>query len=270
MPEKYVQVDGIATFVRHVGATTLPEKPPDLSRGETVVCLHGAGGNSGVFSDLLERLGAAHSPLAFDFPGHARSGGLDSLGSIPRLAAHAQSLLGKLGVQRSVWLGSSLGGMVALEAALTSASSVRALVLVGAAARFAIPDESLERMRLITEGKARREFSRAEYSPSASPDVMRRGFMEDLKTDPRVVYGNLLAAREFDRERDLGRVTCPTLVVVGEDDLDPETSAQTELLASRIPRARKVVIPKCGHRASIEQPEALANAVLDFLAELPR
>jgi pimeloyl-ACP methyl ester carboxylesterase len=47
-------------------------------------------------------------------------------------------------------------------------------------------------------------------------------------------------------------------------------AAQAELLATRIPRARKVVIPKCGHRASLEQPEALANAVLEFLAELPR
>jgi pimeloyl-ACP methyl ester carboxylesterase len=73
VPEKYVQVEGIATFVRHVGPTTLPEKPPDLSRGETVVCMHGAGGNSGLFTDVLERLGKTHSPIAFDFPGHARS-----------------------------------------------------------------------------------------------------------------------------------------------------------------------------------------------------
>jgi pimeloyl-ACP methyl ester carboxylesterase len=270
VPEKYVQVDGIATFVRHVGPTTLPEAPPDLSRGETVVCMHGAGGNSGQFTDVLERLGKEHSPLAFDFPGHARSAGLDSLGSIARLAAHARALLGKLGVERSVLLGSSLGGMVALEAALTEPGAVRAIVLVGSAARFPIPDESLERMRLITEGKARREFDRAEYAPSASPDVLRRGFMEDLKTDPRVVYGNLLAAREFDRERDLARVTCPALVVVGEHDADAGTAAQTELLASRIPGARKVVIPKSGQRVSLEQPEALANAVLEFLGGLPR
>ena len=72
MPEKYVHVDGIATFVRHVGATTLPEKPPVLSRGETVVCLHCAKWNSALFVDLLERLGQAHSPLAYARPGHAR------------------------------------------------------------------------------------------------------------------------------------------------------------------------------------------------------
>ena len=36
MPEKYAYVDGVATFVQHVGPTTLPGRPPDLSRGETI------------------------------------------------------------------------------------------------------------------------------------------------------------------------------------------------------------------------------------------
>jgi len=268
VPEKYVQVDGIATFVRHVGATTLPERPPDLSRGETIACMHGAGGNSGLFTDVLERLGAEHSPLAFDFPGHARSGSLDSLGSIVRLAAHTRALLGKLGIERCVLLGGSMGGMVALEAALTAPELVRALVLVATGARVTVSDEYLERQRLVTEGKARREFNRADYPASATPEMLRRGFMEDLKTDPRVVYQNALAVRDFDREKDLGRVSCPTLVVVGEDDA--ETRASSDLLASRIPGARKHVIPKCGHRVALVAPEALANAVLDFLRELPR
>jgi 3-oxoadipate enol-lactonase len=268
VPEKYVQVDGIATLVRHVGPTTLPERPPDLSRGETVVCLHGAGGNSALFADVLERLGKEHSPLAFDFPGHARSGSLDSLGSIARIAAHTRALLGKLGIERCVLLGGSMGGMVALEAALAAPDLVRALVLVATGARVAVSDEALERQRLVTEGKARREFSRADYPASATPEIMRRGFIEDLKTDPRVVYQNALAVREFDREKDLGRVSCPTLVVVGEEDR--ETRASSELLASRIRGARMVVIPKCGHRVALVAPDALASAVLEFLAGLPR
>ena len=267
MPEKYVQVDGIATFVRHVGPTTLPEAPPDLSRGETVVCLHCAAGNSGIFTELLDRVGAAHSPLAFDRPGHARSGGLDALESVARMSQFTLALCDRLGIRRGVWLGTSLGGAVALETALAAPERTRALVLLGSGARTAVSEQLVEHVRLITEGKARREFVRTAYSPAASPDVMRRGFMEDLKTDPRALYGNVLAMRGFDRERELERVACPTLVVVGEDDAD---KAAAELVASRVPRARKVVIPKCGQRASLEQPEALASAVLEFLAELPR
>jgi pimeloyl-ACP methyl ester carboxylesterase len=270
VPEKYVQVDGIATFVRHVGPTTLPEAPPDLARGEAVVCLHCAEGNSAIFTDLLERVGAAHSPLAFDRPGHARSGQLDALASVARMSQFTLALCDKLGIERGVWLGTSLGGAIALETALAAPQRTRALVIIGSGARISVPDPQLEQVRRITEGKGRREFGRTAYSPAASPDVMRRGFMEDLKTDPRAVYENLRAARDFDRERDLERVKCPTLVVVGEDDAVPGGQAQAEQLAARIPGARKVVIQKCGHRATLEQPEALANAVLGFLAELPR
>jgi 3-oxoadipate enol-lactonase len=268
VPEKYVHVDGIATFVRHVGPTTLPEKPPDLSRGETVVCLHCAPGNSALFAELLERLGAAHSPLAFDRPGHARSGSLDALDSVARSAAHLRALASVLGIERCVLVGESQGGMIALEAALAVPELVRGLVLISTAARGDVPDSQLEQLRLVTEGKARREFDRALYSPAASPDVMRRGFMEDLKTDPRVVYQNALALRGFDREGDLARLRCPVLVVAGDDD--PGARAAAEQLAARIPNARVVAIPKCALRVSLVGAEPLASALLEFLAELPR
>ncbi len=250
MPQKYVRVDGVATFVHHVGPTTLPERPPVLARGETIVCLHGAGGNSAVFVDLLARLEPTHSPLAFDLPGHARSAGLDGLPSIARMSEFARAFCTSLGVETCVLLGSSMGGCVALETALAAPGLVRGLVLVASAARFAAGPALLERLRLVTEGKARREFDRASYSPAASPDVMRRGFLEDLKTDPRVVYGDVQALDGWSREADLARIACPTLVVVGEDDGE-EPRGQADLLASRISRARKVVVPKCGHRVAL-------------------
>lgn len=269
MPQKYARVGGVATFVHHVGPTTLPERPPALTRGETVVCLHGASPSSAEFVDLLARLEPAHSPLAFDRPGHARSAGLDALPSVARMSDFTRALCAALGIERCVLLGASMGGAVALETALAAPGLVRALVLVASRARFSAGAELLERLRLITEGKARREFDRSGYSPAATPDVMRRGFMEELKTDPRVLYGNMRALDGWSREADLARVACPTLVVVGEDDSE-DVRAQADVLAAGIPRARKVVIPKCGHRVALEQPEALANEVTAFLAELAR
>jgi pimeloyl-ACP methyl ester carboxylesterase len=268
VPQKYVHVDGVATFIQHVGPTTFPERPPALTRGETIVCLHGAGGNSAVFADLLARLEPAHSPLAFDRPGHARSGGLDSLPSIARMSEFTRAFCAALEIETCVLLGSSMGGCIALETALANPTLVRALVLVGAGAQCEISDAQLEKLRLVTEGKARREFNRAEYSAHASPDVMRRGFMEDLKTDPRVVYGNARALRDWSRVADFGRIACPTLVVVGEDDT--EMRAEADRLATGVTAAKLVVVPKCGHGVAREQPEALADAVLAFLAELAR
>lgn len=268
MPQKYAHVDGVATFVQHVGPTTLPGRPPDLSRGETIVCLHGTGGNSGKFEDLLKLLEPVHSPLAFDRPGHARSGGLDALPSIARQSEFTRALCAQFGIRKAVLLGASCGGCIALETALAAPELVRALVLVASGARCEVPDAYLEKLRLITEGKAQRAFDRSGFSPAATPDAMRKSFMEDLKTDPRTVYGNALALRAWTREADLGRISCPTLVVVGADDA--ETRGYADVLARGIRGAKQVVLEKCGHSVSCEQPRALADAVLAFLAELPR
>ena len=89
MAEKYFTVDGVATFVHHRGPTTLPGTPPASSGGATVLCLHDAAGNGHVFTGLLDALSGEASPIAFDLPGHGRSGGLDSLGRIEAMAAHA-------------------------------------------------------------------------------------------------------------------------------------------------------------------------------------
>jgi pimeloyl-ACP methyl ester carboxylesterase len=266
VPHKYADVEGVATYVHHVGPTTLPEVVPDLGRGETVVCLHASGGNGAAFDGLLAALAPAHSPLALDLPGHGRSGGLDSLGSIERMAQFVAAFLARWGIARPVLLGHSMGGAVALQLALTRPASVRGLVLVASGARFR--GAALPLVERVVAGKERRPFFRDAYSPKASPEVLRRGFLEDLKTDPRALAGDLAACRAFDAEAALAGLTVPTLVAIGEDE-DPEQRARGELLAARIPGATLARIAGAGHMVPLEQPDALAAAVGEFLARLP-
>jgi pimeloyl-ACP methyl ester carboxylesterase len=269
VPEKYVYIDGVATFLHHTGATTLPGDPPELSRGKSILCLHGGGGNGGFFRDLITRLGEHHSPLTFDQPGHGRSGGLDSLGSVERMAAFARALSDKLGLHRPVLFGHSMGGAVALQWALEDPESVRALVLCSTGAQLPVPDEFIEATRKITEGKLRRIFRRDAYSPKTSDEVVRRGWMEDAKTDPRATYGDLLACNGWDVTDRLEEVRVPTLVIHGEDEF-PVLAEQSEALASRIPNATRRVLPAAGHALPLEQPDALAGAIVEFLESVPR
>ena len=117
------------------------------------------------------------------------------------------------------------------------------------------------------QGKDRRPFFRDAYSPQASPEVLRRGFLEDLKTDPRALLGDLLACRAFDADADLARIAAPTLVVVGEDE-DPAMRAGSERLAAGIRGATLRRIAAAGHMLPLEQPAALAGAVREFLGTL--
>jgi len=267
MPEKYFNVEGVATHVYHAGATTLPDQVPDLGTGQTLLCLHHSGGNGANFRQLMGKLDGQHSPLAFDFPGHHRSGSLDSLGSIERMAGFVGALIDRLGLEPTVLLGHSMGGSVALEVALSRPATVRALVLCASAASYPDSAELLERYRLITEGKAKRHFDPSAYSPSTPKEVIGAGFADLFKTDPRAVYPNLLALRAWEAESRLSEISVPTLVVVGADE-DAYMAEQADRMASTIPGASRVVIEAAAHMIPLEQPGLLADAVGAFLEGL--
>ncbi len=268
MPQKYFDIDGVATFVHHPGKTTLPEVAPDLGRGEALLCLHGAGNNGHLYSELAEHLATAHSPVSFDQPGHARSGGIDSLGSVAAMADFSLAVLERLGVPGPVvWVGHSMGGAVAMEVALRAPDRVRALVVCSTPATFGVPDFMLDGLRRVTEGKDRRRFERAVYSPATPDAIVHRGFMEDVKTDPRVMYGDLLACRDWAGGERLQEIDAPALVVHGADELAPLKTG-SEQLAEILPGAQLEVIPDAGHMVPIEQPEVLAARIGAFLEGL--
>ena len=269
MPEKYVHVDGMATFVHHVGPTTLPERPPDLSRGETIVCLHCAAGNARCSASCSRGSAPAHSPLAFDLPGHARSGGLDSLGSIARMArrsrARSATAFGDRALRAArrsrwaAWSRSRPRSRRPSSCAGSCWSRARARVRASArrAARAAAPGHR-------GQGAARVR-PRAATRPSATPDVMRRGFMEDLKTDPRVLLPERARGCAASTARRTSRASrCPTLVVVGRGRCRRRARA-ADAARARHPAARaRVVIPKCGHRVAARAARARSpSAVLD-------
>ena len=97
---------------------------------------------------------------------------------------------------------------------------------------------------------------------------MQRGFMEDLKTDPRARYGDMLACRDWSVEDRAGELAIPCLIVTGEDE-EPETQKSADALASRISDALRMRIPKAGHLLHLETPEALTKTVTSFLEGLP-
>ncbi len=268
VPSKYVSIQSFATFLRHTGPTTLPESPPDTSRGEVLLCLHHTGGNCRNFDSLARALCDRHSPLAFDLPGHDRTASLESLASIEAMADFALEVLGAVEVDRpAVLLGHGMGGMVALQCALTAPDQVRALVLCGSSVSYDCPDDLIDRARLVSEGKARREFDITAFRKGTPPEMMRTGYMDTLKTDPRVIYPNLLAQRSWNLGERASRIPVPVLVCVGDEEKSAIALASDNLVEV-LPKARKIVIPEAGHMIPLEAPEALAGAVADFLEEL--
>lgn len=266
MPRKYVSVDGVATLLHHRGPTTLPGHPPDTSKGHTILCLHDAGDNGASFAALADALAADHSPIAFDQPGHGRSGGLDSLGAIAAMAAHTRATAAALGLERPVLLGDGMGTAVALELAAGDPSWPAALVLTAV-----VPPADLgaqvDQLRRITSGKARREFDSSGYAPTTPRDVFERAFAEWVKTDPRATLGDREAQAAWSPDGALGSVSCPVLVVVGEHEAQRD---EAEALAAKLAHARVVELSGAGRHGVVEQPAALAAVVTRFLQDVTR
>jgi 3-oxoadipate enol-lactonase len=267
MPTKYAFVDGTAVHYIHAGRTTLPGVIPDFNRGELLLFIHGAGSNGNTWRRQVDAFAGRHSPLAFDFPGHGRSGGTESLKSIEAYREFLAAFMDALRLRPSVLIGCSMGGAVAMQLALARPARVRALVLVATAARFDLPQQMLETWRNVMLGRAQQPFTTEAFSPKTEFSVMREAWMEQVKTDPRVRYFDLVACNQFDMASQLGAITPPTLIIAGRDDgITPVQRA--EALHTNIRGSKLVIIDEAGHTVPTEKPAVFDDALTDFLATL--
>ena len=267
MPSKYVTVAGAAVHYLHSGPTTLPDVVPPLDRGRLLLLVHAAGSNAGMWRRQLDGLGREHSVVAPDLPGHGRSPSLDGLPSIDAYADFVASFVRTLALRRFVLVGRSMGGAIGMALAAGRPELLAGLVLVCTAARFALAPERLGAARDVARGRLPQQFTTETFSPSTGMEVMREAWTEQVKTDPRVRWTDLLACQGFDAGALLGRIRIPTLVVAGADDqLTPV--ARAEELARGIAGARLEVIANAGHQAPLEQADAFADAVRRVAAEL--
>jgi len=225
--------------------------------------VHAAGSTAGMWRRQLDGLGERHSALAVDLPGHGRSGGLEGL---PTIEAYADWLARFLIVVRErpfVLVGRSMGGVIGLVLAARHASALRGLVLVCSAARFTLTAETIDGVRDVVRGRQPQQFGTETFSPTTPLDLMKEAWMEQVRTDPRVRLGDLLACQAFDGRDLLARVRVPTLVVAGSDDQITPV-AQSEDLARGIAGARLEVIAQAGHQAPLEQTAMFNRLVTEF------
>ncbi|HZO82233.1 MAG TPA: alpha/beta fold hydrolase [Candidatus Binataceae bacterium] len=269
MPTKYVEVQGCATYYYYVGRTTLPDVAPDFSRGRTLILLHGAGSNGHTWHNQLAHLGRSHSPLAIDFPAHGRSSGVEGLKSIQDYSDFTVAFMDAVGIRSAVIGGRSMGGAIAMDMALRYPARVEAIVPVVTAAKFNIPAARVEGLRAVAMGRAPQAFVTDGYSPATIKDhfeIIREGWMEQIQTDPRVRYTDILACNACDLREQIARIDKPTLILAGADD--PITPpADAEFIRSRIRGAQLRVVANAGHHLPNEQAAETSAALESFLAQ---
>lgn len=232
----------------------------------SAVLLHGIGGPS--WGDLV--------PGALDWP----MPGFGGTAPLPRMTFPALSLalrdaLDARGIDKAALVGHSMGGMVAQDFAATFPDRVAKLVLYGTTPAFGGRDPSfaeafLEARLGPLEGRgmaeAAPEMLAGVFADGADPDAVRRAAAA-MAAIPEAVYRDALRClTTFDRRADLPRIAAPTLLIAGE--LDQAAPLRTmRRMAEAIPGARIVVVPRAGHMAHLERPDAFRAALVPFLAE---
>jgi pimeloyl-ACP methyl ester carboxylesterase len=171
-------------------------------------------------------------------------------------------------------IGLSMGGYVAFEVQRQAPDRVVKLALLDTTARPDAPEQTEQRKRQVEmarggrfEGIAQLLFPRfvsAARHGDAALQAIVRTMARDTGPDAFVRQQTAIMSR-LDSRPGLASIPGPTLIVVGADDslTPPDRAAE---MAAGIPGARQVVVPSCGHLSTLEQPEAVTAALVEFLS----
>jgi 3-oxoadipate enol-lactonase len=255
----------------------LPISFEDIGGGPPVVLGHSFLCSGKMWRGQVPALAAKFRVLNLDFRGHGRSGRVTRGFSLYDAVSDVVAVLDHLGIERAVWCGLSVGGMVALRAALTCPQRVRGLILLDTDAGA---ETTTSKLRNYAMGLGSRLVGIAPFSPfiarlmfgattrQHNPTLVSE-WMRELSAVhvPSALRGLDALMKRDSLLTHLHRISVPTLVLVGEEDrsLPPRLSRRIHDL---LPDSRFVQIPAAGHLSALEQPARVTHAMLDFLETL--
>ena len=242
----------------------------DQGAGRPVLLLHGIGGSARSCAEVAAVLASSGArALAWDAPGYGKSA--DPAGPADAdYPARVLAVLDDLGLDRVDLFGTSWGGVIATLLAAQHPQRVRTLVLADSTRGSGTSPAQAATMRgriadLAERGAAAFAADRAPrlVAPDCRPEVAEavRAEMAQVRLPGYREAAEFMAAT--DTAAVLSTISVPTLVLVGEHDVVTGVQ-ESQLLASRIPGARFMIVPGAGHAALSERPAVVAGAVLDL------
>jgi pimeloyl-ACP methyl ester carboxylesterase len=247
--------------------------------GRSVVLLHPGFADSRIWDPQWPSYAERFRVVRCDMPGFGRS----PIHSLPvRYARDVAALLDRLETEQAALVGCSLGGRVALELAIARPDLVGALVLAGAATpeALATAPEMAAYTRAVMEAIRNRDLEAAvevnlrawvdgRHRTPVQVDPELRAKIATMQRDAFVNTSEFAASWQeemliSDLADRLAEISVPTLVLVGELDMD-FLHDQARLFADLIPTAQLKTIPNTAHAPSIDRPLAFDQTVIPFL-----
>lgn len=249
----------------------------DVGEGRPIILGHSFLCTGDMWREQVPALAENYRVINPDLRGHGQSGKASSPWSLEDAVQDSLGLLDHLGIDRAIWCGLSIGGMVALRAALDAPERVSALILIDTDAG---EETFLRILKYRIMGIGANAFGVKPFVPAVLKlmfGASTRRNNHELVNEYREVFAGIdtesivnslpsLTERGSVISR-LAEVTMPSVVIVGEEDKSLPV-ARSQVIHSQLADSELVVIPEAGHLAAIEQPERVNAAVKSFLGRI--
>ena len=247
----------------------------DEGQGTPLVFLHAFPLSHVMWHPQKQALEGSYRVITLDLRGHGESDALLWNFTLDDYAKDVISLLNQLNIGQAVFIGLSMGGYILLSLYRNFPDRMAAMVLADTRAQADSQDGKSGR-------RAMAQLAHKE-GVSAIADVMLPKLLapstvqqrQDLVNQVRsmichtpiegIITDLMAMSTRPDSSDMLHNITCPTLILVGEDDIATPV-AESRFMAGRIPGSTLVIIPGAGHLSNFEQPAVFNHTLRNFLA----
>jgi 3-oxoadipate enol-lactonase len=248
----------------------------DHGIGIPVIFLHAFPLNRGMWEGEVTALlqDGRYRLVSLDWRGFGESEITSEISTMELFASDVAGVIDALGIEKAILCSLSMGGYAAFAFLRKYPQRVGGLILADTRPGADTDEAKTNREKVAqiaeTQGSAAiadLQLPRliSDYTRQNTPEVeLRIRQMIEAATPQAIAAASRGMAQRTDSTDLLAGITCPTLVVVGEQDaLTPPNVAQD--YATCIPNAQVVVIPHAGHLSNLEQPEAFLEVIRNFL-----
>ena len=236
--------------------------------GRTLSLIHGMGNSLSLWELVLPQWTKHFQVLAYDVRGHGQSDKHLGPYSAKMFVNDHYLLLKALHIEKNFILGFSMGGVIALQFALEHPEMTDALVVVSSSSEVSekaiamyeeraalVEQQGMETIASIVDTAFTPDFARQ------NPSVVAQYREILLQNHPEAYAAAARAMIRYNLTAKLGKISCPTLVIVGEKDISVGVGGSV-IINRHIPNSKLTILPEAGHIIMQEKPDDCADQLL--------
>jgi pimeloyl-ACP methyl ester carboxylesterase len=235
-----------------------------------LVFVHGGLANRGFWDGQLRAFGDSHRVIALDLPGHGESGANRTKWGLSEFGADVAAVVGAEKLQKVVIIGNSLGGPVAIEAAVLLPDIVIGVIGVDTFQSLDFgytPEQARQRAEAFRKdySGAMKEMVMALFHKDADPALVADVEGRMAKTSPEAVYAMFLSMADYKPAASARKLKVPLRAING--DLYPTDFAGVRKIK---PDFDAVIMVHTGHYPMLERPEEFNRNLAEIVARLSK